>query len=127
MILSFLFPLAEERAHREVGGEEHEDEEREDLPRQTSQHDVVSYRRIFPFPFCNRCISAAGSLQDEGEYVARDEDLRIPMRWDARAPGADGKHDVFQAEVDSSSQEGWGDGQADDLSEERTLIVVNFC
>lgn len=67
--------------------------------------------------------AAARGLQHEREEVARDEDLRVALRREARVLGAECAYDAGEAEVQTCGVEGGGDGQTDDLDQEAVLRV----
>ena len=68
--------MARVHAEREVEGETDESEQRDDLERETGDHDVVSEFRVFPGVRFGGGDAAAGGLEEEGDDVARDE-LRL--------------------------------------------------
>lgn len=72
---------------------------------------------------------AAGSLQDQTDDIAGDENGGIATRLHPAAPQADRRHDVAQGEVDGGAEEGGRDGETADLDQEAVLregVVVRY-
>ncbi|TPX12266.1 uncharacterized protein E0L32_007152 [Thyridium curvatum] len=109
-------------AHRKVGRDGDEDEQRQHLEAQARDHDVVARARRGAAVRGDRGDAAARGLQHERDDVAGDEDARVVRGRDARVGGAERAHDAPQAEVDAGGHEGRPDGQADDLHEEPLLL-----
>lgn len=69
--------------------------------------------------------AATNRLEEERAHVARDENAGVGERSNARILGAKGGDDTREAEVEASCEKGGGDGQADDLEEERILFELS--
>lgn len=105
----------------EVGAEEHEDQEGEDLEGKTGDHDVVARFGVLVGVGGGGGHAAAEGLEDEGEDVAGDEDARVREGFDAGVFRAKGDDDAGEGEVDAGGEEGGGDGEAAYLHEEAVL------
>ena len=105
----------------EVGAEEHEDQEGEDLEGETGDHDVVARFGVLVGVGGGGGHAAAEGLEDEREDVAGDEDARVREGFDAGVFGAEGDDDAGEGEVDAGGEEGGGDGEAAYLHEEAVL------
>ena len=83
----------------EVDSDEHiEGGEGYDLEDDTSQHDIAAH--IGDLVGAGRgSDAAADSLEEEGEDVARDEDVGVQLRLDDGELGTDGADDVFENQI----------------------------
>ena len=105
----------------EIHTQQLEYEQREDLEGQSRDHDVIAGIGALVLVAGCGCHAAADCLEQEGDDVARDEDARVGEGFDVRVFGAKGRDDAGEGEVDAGREEGWSDGQADDLHEETGL------
>ena len=110
-----------ERLDCEIQTQQLEHEQREDLERQSRDHDVIAGIGALVLVAGHGCHAAADCLEQEGDDVARDEDARVGEGFDVRVFGAKGCDDAGEGEVDAGCEEGGSDGQADDLHEETGL------
>jgi len=88
------------------------------LPDNTGHHEVVAGLLHGGSVAGGGGNASSGSLEDEGEQVAEDEDPRIVFGADAREVVADLQDDVLERKVDSGGLEGRCDDQAADLNVE---------
>lgn len=94
-------------SEEEVGSKGGEEEQGDDLPDDTGEHDVGA-DVLGGLGFGAGGETAAGALQDKGEDVAADEDPGVPARGETRVAGTEGQDEVFQGEVDGCGEEGLG-------------------
>lgn len=87
------------RPHRKVCGQHNENQQREDLHAQPRQHDVIARLRIGALVGGSAGHAAAERLENQGEEVAGDEDLRVALGLEARVLRAEGAYDAAEAEV----------------------------
>ena len=99
-----------------VGGHDHEETETGDLKCKTSNHDVDAGLLQWVTWVSNRGHGTAGRLQDERHDVARDENLSVGARPEERILRAMHNHNSSQAQVDGSCEEGWSDGETDNVA-----------
>ena len=103
----------------EVGAKRDVDQQRNDLGRQTGDHDIdagVLQRRA---AVGARGHGPADGLQQQSEEVAGDEQNAVGTRLQAREVLAVDDDDAAETQVDGGAQEGRADGQGDDLAVRR--------
>ena len=61
--------------------------------------------------------TATCGLEEEGEDIAGDEDARVRERSDSGVLGAESGDDAGEGQVETCSEEGGSDCEADDLNE----------
>ena len=108
----FVAPHAES----EVAGGDGEHDEGDDLECQTGQHDVLASVQEGSL-LGRRCDTATASLQEQTDEVTGAEDDGIRAGFEPREVGAVDDDDSREAEVDSGTQEGWGNCQADEVEQ----------
>lgn len=102
-------------ADRIVGDKSAEAEESDDLPHDTSDHEICAGFLIARAWSRARGQASTGALEHEREEVAADEDPGVELGSEAGGVGAELDDDVFEGEVDAGGDEGGGDDQAADL------------
>ena len=112
-------------ADGEVGANEHEDAQGEDLKGQPGHHDLVAVGRRRVVVRGHAGHAAADGLEHERDDVARDEEARVRERFDPRVGRPERDHDAGQRQVDAGGEEGRRDGQTDDLHQEPILPLHN--
>lgn len=103
--------------HREgeIGTHGHEQEQRHHLERQAGNHDI--HARLLRVVFvARRRNGTSGRLQNQREDVETDEGDGIDGRTESRNGSAVDDDDAGQAEIDGGAEEGWGDGEADEVA-----------
>lgn len=106
---------------RKVESQDDEDEQGKDLEGETSDHDVVADSRVLVLMGFRTGDTTTESLQNQRCDVARNKDSRIGQWLDARVLSTKRTDDAGKAEVDTSREEGWSDGEADDLDQKGIL------
>lgn len=93
---------------REIGSEDDEDEECDDLHRQSCDHDVVPHGRVLISVRRRGCNSTPSRLKQERGEIAGDKDARIAERSNARVLRTEGEHNAAKAKIDTGGKEGRG-------------------
>ena len=109
-------------AEVKVRGERHEDDDRNDLPRQTSNHDIDTGLLARRAGVRGGSDPTTGTLENQREEVEDDERDGVCARLEARKALTIDDDDARQAEVDGGREEGRADGQADEVEQEVTQL-----
>ena len=98
-----------------VDNQGEENQERDYLPYDTGDHEIIPRFLSAGAVVCGRCDASANTLEDEGEDIADDEDPGVVFGAEAGEGGTELEDDVLEHQVDACCDESGGDDQAGDL------------
>lgn len=115
-------PHPPQSADGEIHAQQNKEQQRKDLKRQPSHHDMIAHLRTLILMTRHTGHSPSGRLQHQAQHIAGDENPRITPRGDPGILGAEGRHDPRERQIQPRGQKRRRDGQTHDLHEEAVLV-----